>query len=263
MFACAILSLMLSRPPLLQAGAKPAGDQSQIDVHSNDVLKELIQQAQDDFQNGRYQGAREKLRQAVKIVPGDPNLWRYLGLTDGQFNDLDAAIVDFQKVLSILPRDVPTFFNLGRLYQRKGSNTHAMEMYRRGLALDPEDASANQNYALLLMDAGRFHEAVTPLRKLKTLNGSDLPTRATLIECYLKAKMPEDGGREIQDYLTAPNASPEDKLKLARLLTEDKFPDFAQTVLSSVARQAPDSAQAHAAQGMSLLNESQYEAAGK
>ena len=84
-----------------------------------------------------------------------------------------------------------------------------------------------------------------------------------LIESYLKAGMKGEGEREIQAVLKAPGVTPEDQIKLAGVLLEDKQPDIAQEVLEQAVRSAPDSAEVHARLGALLINKNQYEDAAK
>jgi protein O-GlcNAc transferase len=243
----------LREPPTGRQPETPTSTQA-----TNQDVIELTHHAQEDFQSRRYLGAREKLRRALALSPHDPRLWTYLGLTEEQLNEVDAAIADFRKVLLLLPRDEEAFLNLGRLYLSKGDRSRAMEMYRQGLALTPEDLPANQNYALLLMDAGKFSEAIAPLQRLRKLNDSNPSTRATLIECYLKAGMREEGEQEMREFLTLSTTAAEDKLKLAKLLLEDKLPDLAQPVLQRLVAEAPDLTEAHATLGSLLLKLGRY-----
>ena len=129
--------------------------------------------------------------------------------------------------------------------------------------VEPDDAAANQNYALLLMEARKFREAIGPLEKLRKLGHSELAVRVALIESYLKAGMKGEGEREIQALLKAPGVTPQDEIRLAGVLLEDKQPDIAQEVLEQAVRSAPDSAEAHARLGALLLSKNQYEDAAK
>jgi tetratricopeptide (TPR) repeat protein len=223
----------------------------------------LARQAQEAIQAGRYSQAREKLLEALKHAPRNPVLWSYLGLADSQLDDLDAGIADFQKALSFAPKDAQTHFNLGLLYRRKGDSQKALEMYQRGLGLDPKDAAANQNYALLLMETGKFREAIPFLQKLRALETADLSVGVALIESYFKAGLQEEGKREIQAFLQAPNVTSADHVKLAKVLIEDKQPDTAQFVLEHVVKASPDLAEAHAQLGRLLADKDQYEDAAR
>jgi tetratricopeptide (TPR) repeat protein len=263
MFTQATVLFALLIPTMAASQAGTPTENATTATPSRQALSDLTHRAQKDFQNGRYRDAREKLRHALNVAPHDPALWTYMGLTDEQLNDLDSAIEDFQKALSIRPRDAQSHFNLGRVYRNQGNSSRSLEMYKQGLLLAPNDVAANQNYALLLMEAGKFREAIVPLQRLRKANGYDLSARATLIECYLKAGMPDEGRRDIQEFLHSADVHAEDKLKLAKLLLEDKFPEFAQPVLQQLAREAPNSIDAHATLGLLLLNQGHYDDASE
>jgi tetratricopeptide (TPR) repeat protein len=223
----------------------------------------LVHYAQQDFQSGNYSEAREKLRRALRTSPRDPALWNYLGLTEAHLNQTDSAIRDFEKVLSLSPANAQAYFNLGLLYAKKGLFEKASEMYRRGLALDADDPAGNQNYALLLMQAGKFRDAVGHLQKLRALQGDALSVRVALIESYMKSGMQSEGEREVREFLDSRGAGPTEQLKLAQVLVEDKLPDEARLVLEHVVRVAPDSAEAHARLGMLFSNKDQFEDAAR
>jgi len=259
MFAHWILVPLLAVSPALSVSTRAAQGKSGAETGSAQTVTALTHQAQDDFKSGKYSEARDQLHRALKLAPNDPALWTYLGLTDTQLNEVDSAIADFEKALSLEHDDPRTYFNLGLLYRGKGDAPKAIQAYQRGLALDPDDGAANQNYALLLMEAGKFHEALAPLAKLKALNSSGLPVRVSLIECYLKGGMQDDGERELKEFFETPGATSEEALKLAKVLMEDQQPAAAREVLEHVVQVSPDSADAHAMLGLLLLNQGQFE----
>lgn len=222
-------------------------------------VETLARQARDDFQAGRYAQARQKLREALKRAPGNPALWSYLGLADAQLNDLDAAAEDFKKVLALAPDDAQSFFNLGSLYGRRNEAAKAIEAYQRGLKIEPDNPAANQNYALLLMGQGTFREAIRPLEKLRALDGRNLSVHIALIECYAKSGMKGEADAEIQALLKLPGVTPEECLKLAKVLLADRQPHSARTVLEHVTSIAPESPEAHSDLGILLLNDGRFE----
>lgn len=222
-------------------------------------VETLARQARDDFQSRRYAPARDKLRQALKQSPSNPALWSFLGLTDAQLDDLDAAIADFQKTLTLAPDDAQSLFNLGLLYGRKNQTAKAVDAYQRGLKLEPDNAAAIQNYALLLMTENRFREAAVPLERLRGTEARNLPVRITLIECYAKSGMKSELAREIQAILELPGLSSADCLRLAKVLLEDQQRESAEVVLQHAIGMLPESAEAHYDLGLLLLDKSQYE----
>jgi tetratricopeptide (TPR) repeat protein len=224
-------------------------------------VETLARQARDDFQAARYAAARDKLREALKQSPSNPALWSYLGLAEAQLNDLDSAIADFQKTLTLAPDDAQSFFNLGLLYGRKNQTAKAVDAYQRGLKLEPNNAPAIQNYALLLMAQGRFREAAAPLERLRAREAGNLPVRLTLIDCYSKAGMKSELAREVQAALELPGLTSSDCLRLAKMLLEDHQRESAGVVLEHAASMTPESAEAHYDLGLLLLDKSEYEGA--
>lgn len=221
-------------------------------------LDALTQQATEDCRRGNFSTCRDELRQALKEYQ-NAALWSYLGQTDAESNEIDSAINDFQKSLSLAPNHAETHFNLGLLYIRKGETNKALEMYRQGLGLNANDARANQSYASLLMASKRYQEAIAPLQRLSKMNGSAPSVRVVLTECYLKSGMREFGEKEIQDFLESSNAPVTDHFKLVRILLDNEEVELAQKVLRHAVLVAPNSAEAHAKLGVFFANENQLE----
>lgn len=221
------------------------------------------EQAIKDIQAGKFVAAQALLKQAIRSSPRDPQLWSLLGETDLRLNRGNAAIAAFRKVASISPKDSRVYFTLGVLYLKRGETGGALEAYRQGLALDPENVAANQNYAFLLMRAGKFREAVQPLIKLKGMRGTDLSVRVALIECYLKCGMTQAGQNELKDFFHLPSATPGDEVKLADVLVEDRLDAAAQETFEHVTQIAPGTAEAHAGLGWELLRHGRYEDAAR
>ncbi|MFN7996856.1 MAG: tetratricopeptide repeat protein [Bryobacteraceae bacterium] len=221
----------------------------------------LARGAHEDFQAGRFAQAREKLRNAVKASPRNPALWSLLGMTDAQLEDVDSAIADFQKTLSLAPDDAQSYFNLGLLYGKKRDIGKATEAYQKGLRREPENTAANQNYALLLIAQERFREALEPLRLLRGKDARNFPVRVTLIECYLKAHLVDEAAGEIQSYLEIPDVPVNEQLKLAKVLLENNQAASAQAVLQNAVKTPPESPEAHYDLGVLYLNRNDFEKA--
>ncbi|MFN8008807.1 MAG: tetratricopeptide repeat protein [Terriglobia bacterium] len=113
-----------------------------------------------------------------------------LGFAHGQLNEFDPAITAFEKVQALAPKDTATYFNLGLLYWRKGDISKALELYRKGLELNPNDVAGNENYALLLMGTENYQEAIVPLQRVKQKNASKLQIRVALIESTIRRGCP-------------------------------------------------------------------------
>jgi tetratricopeptide (TPR) repeat protein len=224
-------------------------------------IASLLQRAKQDFESGKYSEARAELQHALELAPKDAGLWSYMGITDYKLKQSEAAVADFEKARALDPRNAPNYFNLGMLHHQRGEITRALEDYRLGLALAPDDTGANESYARLLMDAHRYREAVAPLEKLKRNSPSNLSLRVALVESYLKASLNDQAEQEIQEVVNAPNCSTNDQLSLAKLLAENKQPDASRWVLEQVIQAAPDLADAHGGLGIVLTEMGRYKEA--
>ena len=146
---------------------------------------------------------------------------------------------------------------------QKGATNDALKMYKQGLALDPVNKAANQNYAVLLMQAGKACEALGSLQKIKRANGSDLSVRASLIESLWKCGNKQAGKDELAEFLQMPAATLDDRMKLAKVLGQDRLFEAAEETLTNVAENAPDFAEGHADLGLLLLRKNQFQDAAR
>ncbi len=217
--------------------------------------------ALEDFHAGRYAAARDGFRAALKYAPQDAGLWAYLGLAEGSLNNVPGAIADLERARSLSPKDPQILFDLGLLYRRDGNAKRARELYRQGLAIQPDDAGANQNYALLLMEAGRYNEAMAPLRQLRALQPGNVSVRVSLMECAFKAGLPEAASSELRAFLEAPGITAEERIKAAQVLVEDHALPAAEAVLKDTVSRYEQSPEAHAGLGKLLLDRNEYEQA--
>jgi tetratricopeptide (TPR) repeat protein len=217
--------------------------------------------AVEDFRAGRYAAARDGFRAALKYAPENAGLWAYLGLAEGQLNDVSSAIADLEKARSLSPQDPQILFDLGLLYGRTGNTDRARAMYSDGLKFQPDDPAANQNYALLLMQAAQYESALAALKTLRTLQPNNLSVMISLIECNLKAGFADAAQKETQSFLQTPGLTLQDRINSARTLVEDHAPAAAETVLRDTVSRYEQSPEAHAGLGKLLLDRGEYEKA--
>ena len=223
----------------------------------------VARQAQEDLKQGNYAAACQKLEKSILASPRNPSLWFLLGLGRTQLKELDPAIKAFRKVLEIDPRYAPAYFNLGLLYGYKGDSDQALGMFRRGLKIEPADLGGNHNYAYLLLRSQKYEEAVTPLRRLKAANKSDLSIRSSLVECLVKSGRNMEARNETLEFLAIPEAAENEKFDLAKVLFENGDLDSAQLILEHLVASSPESAEARGRLGLVLSRKDQFEKAAR
>jgi tetratricopeptide (TPR) repeat protein len=123
---------------------------------------QLFQQAYERQMKGELEEAVTLYKKSIETHP-TAEAYTFLGWTYsfmGRLDDaieechkseLDEAIVWFQKALQARRYESPAFphLNLGRVYERKGQWTEAIDSYKKALALNP-------NYALAKKALGRL-----------------------------------------------------------------------------------------------------------
>ncbi len=218
----------------------------------------LVHQVQLEMTSGQYSRAESQLSAALTTDPKNGSLWFLLGVARAQQKKIDPAIAAFERALPLAAEQAAVNFNLGLLYLGKKDLAKAQEAYGRGLALDPANIPANQNYAFVLTQQGKFREALVPLERLKELTPADVSARATLVEAYIKAGMTSSSETEIHELLSSSFFTLPQGLALTRLLVADGEVDPAQRVLESLIRSWPRSAEVHGELALLLTKKRQF-----
>ena len=100
---------------------------------------------------GRLDDAIEECHKAIAQDPDFGNPYNDIGAYLIEKGEFDEAITWFQKAMQAKRYESPAYphLNLGRVYERKGSWTEAIDSYKAALTLDP-------NYALAKKALGRL-----------------------------------------------------------------------------------------------------------
>jgi len=101
---------------------------------------------------GRIEDAIEECHKAIAQDPDFGNPYNDIGAYLIEKGELDEAIVWFQKALLARRYESPAFphLNLGRVYERKGQWTEAIDSYKKSLALNPQYALARKALGRLI-----------------------------------------------------------------------------------------------------------------
>jgi tetratricopeptide (TPR) repeat protein len=205
--------------------------------------------------------AEAGLLDALKADPGNGSLWFQLGVVRAQKSQIDTAIAAFEKALPLTSEPSGIYFNLGLLHLQRHDVAAAEDAYRLGLALDSSNIPANQNYAFLLMEQGKFREAVAPLIALKAASPHDVSIRASLIRAYLQSGSTVEANAEIDALKEFSIATLPQYLELAKVLLDEREPDASQRVLAAAVGLWPASAQAHGELGLLLTRRDGFDTA--
>ncbi|HZX96749.1 MAG TPA: tetratricopeptide repeat protein [Myxococcales bacterium] len=116
----------------------------------------------------RYPEAATALGKAAALEPKRARLWAELGDAEQQGGDVDGAIRDFQKALSLDSNLPSVWTKLGIAYKDKdckGCRTKAVDALKRATHVDPADAVAHHELGYMFKDDGRRKDAIVEFRR--------------------------------------------------------------------------------------------------
>ncbi|GMQ96174.1 MAG: hypothetical protein BMS9Abin14_689 [Gammaproteobacteria bacterium] len=108
---------------------------------------------------GRMDEALSHIREAIRLLPGNPQLHYNLANTLLALGRTEAAIESYQRVLAIDPDHPKANNNLAVAFQQMGDPARAVQHYRRQLTVTPMDARAHANLGMALLEQGRGQAA--------------------------------------------------------------------------------------------------------
>ena len=182
------------------------------------------------WKNGDLDRAREALEQSLALDSGNVktllNLSRVL-LDKGQPKD---ALVRIEAAVALDSGSAEVHRVRARVESALGQRDSAEVSYRHALAIDPNDSWSMNNLGLLLIDAGRYEEALPPLARAVELR-PDAPAFANNLGVALeRTGHPGSASVAYQSALDADSTYTKAQTSLARVYgTPDEMPiDVAQ-----------------------------------
>jgi tetratricopeptide (TPR) repeat protein len=96
----------------------------------------LIQHGLHEQRSDRHQSALKWYNAAVILDPDIvDSILDEIGLAYLRENDLDNALISYQRLIEVSPDNRDAWYHLGKIYARKGSITKALEAWRKGIKL--------------------------------------------------------------------------------------------------------------------------------
>ena len=118
------------------------------------------------FDQGRYDEAFAKYKEALAANPQDATAAYELGLTYAAKGDYGQCAATLDPIASRPSQSQLTVLTmLGNCLDSGGNRTKAIEAYRRGLKIAPDDPALNFELGIALYGAGKYAEARQALQK--------------------------------------------------------------------------------------------------
>jgi tetratricopeptide (TPR) repeat protein len=136
--------------------------------------------------NTHLAAARDALKRALELEPDLPEALFAQAMIETNFDyNWTAAGETVHKALTLAPQDPALLEEAGNLASARGQLTQAIDLFRRGVALDPVNAQARAFLAGALSNAGHQEEARAELARVIELNPSAPNSYAAMGGTYL------------------------------------------------------------------------------
>jgi len=188
----------------------------------NDGLADLY------FRTGHVHDAEVTARGLIKTAPNDIDAHKILGRiylrqlsdaansvssTSPSGNALDLAIAEYEKIVSLQPKDVEDRMVLGQLYTVKHDTKKAEDQFKTAQAIEPDSEEVILNLARLYVESGDVAHAAKVIEAVP-LNDRSPKMEAALGSAYDQLKQPKDA---IAAYQRAADMDPGDAHALEAL----------------------------------------------
>ncbi|MGH9767571.1 MAG: FG-GAP-like repeat-containing protein [Blastocatellia bacterium] len=120
--------------------------------------------------------AVEEARAAVKLAPDSPHAHYALAAALRNEKLYDESLAEFNKVLSIDPRDSATNIQIGQLHSQKQQYPQAIAAFQHAIESEPYNATAVYSLAQALIRAGQQAEGQKTLARFQQLRASGYAT---------------------------------------------------------------------------------------
>jgi tetratricopeptide (TPR) repeat protein len=125
---------------------------------------------------GRFEEALQVFDKAVQLKPDAAALWKFLGNVLIKLDRRDQAVLSLQHVLRLDSRDRDAAYNCGALLLQSGRWDEALVCFNLCDQLQPDQAPTLLNRALALCGLGRFEQALADSKRAHALD----PTNADI-----------------------------------------------------------------------------------
>ncbi len=143
----------------LEAASATAANQPARVVESNDPLA-LFQQASEQYQAGKLDGALALWEQALALQPDWPEAHNGCGSTLYYLGDPDEAIAQFDRAIALQASDCFAYFNRGHAHFALDDLDAALDDFTRAMELQPNFHLAYHGRGLVLHRLGSYRDAI-------------------------------------------------------------------------------------------------------
>lgn len=226
---------LVNKAKSIQQGAEVLSDldeDAMFGEHMETARYQYLNEGFELLQNGSLKGAEEMFQAVLRMDPGEA--WAYAGLSNaltsqGRFQEgyetarrgvhiredgftraalgfnalmqgnYAPAIEHYEKAVSLFPKFVLAWYNLGFLYASIGELNKAEQSYARALEANPQFALAHNSLGSILWQRGEAAAAEEEFRKALSIEPAFMDAQYNLALLYLSVKRYEEARRLLSE----------------------------------------------------------------
>jgi protein O-mannosyl-transferase len=191
------------------------------------------------FGRGQVDEAMADFQKALSIRPDYAEGHNDLGLALSRKGLPDEAIAHFQKAVELRPGLWEAYINLGNALAQRGQSEEAIAQYRFALRLQPANGKIHANLGQALLQQGRLHDAKASLQQALELLPNYAPAHDTLGLVLLQDGQMDEAIVQFSKAIELDPTSPESRRHLADAFLRAGNPGRAASEFSEALRAEP------------------------
>ncbi|MEI6434883.1 MAG: tetratricopeptide repeat protein [Bacteroidota bacterium] len=205
----------------------------------------LLIEAKKEAIVGNIKGASEKFQNLTDRYPDDPVAFYELARIQGNQNNLDDAIANAKKAISLSPGNIWYSLFLAEVYYNAARFREAIELYEKIVEISPNNADYQYQLAALYMQVEKFPEAIKMYDRIEENAGVSEEIILQKEKIYLHLNDLKNAEKEIRKLISAFPGESHNYSILAEFYLANNMNEKALETYKKVAEMDPDNAYIH------------------
>lgn len=155
-----------------------------------------------------YEAAIVACQQALKLKPGDANLWFILADSYNEHGGVGEAIAAYQQGLAIKPDNADGWNSLGTAYIKQHKADQGLAAYQQAVKIKPDHVFAWYNIGRTYLEQKKFRESIAPLQRAVEVDPNFGEAWLFLGLSYRQAKEHGYAAQSLYQYVALKSADP-------------------------------------------------------
>lgn len=128
-------------------------------------VETLVTDGKKSMLTDEFDKSRRYFSRALEIDPNNSKIWKNLGRLREKYGDRTGAIECFNEAIKRRPADSISWFNKGTIFLKDGNYNDALECFEQAIKYDPDDDDAWHNMAVANFKLNKHRDARKCLSK--------------------------------------------------------------------------------------------------